>query len=353
MRSCWVSAGGATDSAPADTTLDELDLKPPLDYTSRVPSPWVAEWPCPPDLAIALIEASWPELAPARAAKLPAGWDNAVYRINDRYIFRFPTRRVAVPLMSTEIAVLPWLACRLPIAIPHPVFVGAPSERYPYAFAGYALIRGRTFNAARPAEGKRNTLAVSLARFLSSLHAVSVDEARQHGAPDGDGIGKLDFRRYRETTRSQLDALVSRGVLAAATRSRIDAITDELPVIEDPAKDTLVHGDLHGNQILVDAEDGLAGVVDWGDLHCGDPALDLAAVHVLFAEAAQTAFLREYGRVDPACWAAAKGRAIWHTLWLLSHAVAVGDEATVLECRSCLERLTEARGSKGLGSGSA
>jgi aminoglycoside phosphotransferase (APT) family kinase protein len=47
-------------------------------------------------------------------------------------VVRLPRRQAAVPLIESEQRWLPELAPRLPLAIPTPVRVGRPSERFPW-----------------------------------------------------------------------------------------------------------------------------------------------------------------------------------------------------------------------------
>src|SRR2546422_5488323 len=85
----------------------------------------------------------------------------------------------------------------------------------------------------------------------------------------------------------------------------------------------------------------IAGVIDWGDVHIGDPASDFAVVHSMLPRDRHEDFLDTYGAVDLVSWSAAKARAIWHTLAVLAQAVDVGDDTTILEAQSCFARLAE------------
>ena len=65
-----------------------------------------------PSLAIALINAQCPSLAPVLLEPFGAGWDNAAYLVNGEWVFRFPRRAIAVDLLEAEVHVLPRLAPR-------------------------------------------------------------------------------------------------------------------------------------------------------------------------------------------------------------------------------------------------
>jgi aminoglycoside phosphotransferase (APT) family kinase protein len=94
-----------------------------------------------------------------------------------------------------------------------------------------------------------------------------------------DTIGRLDTRKRRTATEQRLHLLHAAGliddpaVLLAIVESAPDAPRDDALVV--------AHGDLHAGQLLVEWTGRLAGVIDWGDLHAGHPAVDLAFVHQL------------------------------------------------------------------------
>ena len=85
-----------------------------------------------------MIASRFADVRADRLERLGQGWDNAAYLVDGRAVFRFPQPAVAAPLVATEIAVLPLLAPRLPLAIPVPRWIGRPDESYPWQFAGYA-----------------------------------------------------------------------------------------------------------------------------------------------------------------------------------------------------------------------
>jgi len=107
---------------------------------------WRAEIAVDPTLAKILIEAQFPVLRPVFARLLGAGWDNTAYLVNEAFIFRFPRRQVAVPLIQTEIDLLPWLSSRVPLRVPVPTYAGQPSVLYGLSW-GMPSSRG---NGCRP-----------------------------------------------------------------------------------------------------------------------------------------------------------------------------------------------------------
>jgi aminoglycoside phosphotransferase (APT) family kinase protein len=301
---------------------------------------WEADWVITPQLAKSLIEVSCPQLAPVSIREFGVGWDNTAFLINGAYVFRFPRRRIAVPLMETEVRLLPWLSTQVPVTIPNPCHIGMPSSEYPCMFGGYPLIPGQTVTSTRMTDDERRAMAKPLAQFLAALHSVSPEEARNRGASE-DPIRRLDPSPHKARAIDRLNTFPS-DLLPHGVEARIRLLLDNLPTLEQPSTNTLVHADLHGSQILVSEDTHeLAGVIDWGDVHLGDPATDFAVVHSMLPRDCHEEFLTAYGPFDPLRWSAAKARAIWHTMAVLARAADVGDKGTIMEAQDCFARLAE------------
>ena len=266
-------------------------------------------------LARGLIEAQFPSLSQARVEPLGEGWDNFVFLVNGAWVFRFPRRAAAVPLLETELRVLPRIAPLLPLPVPVPELRGSPDPRFPWPFAGHRLIGGETADRAALSDAERAALADPLATFLRALHAL---------APSGvgpDAIGRLDAPRLR-----------------AAIRARLPSPPPWIDEAVRPARaETLVHGDLHARQLLI-ASGRLGGVIDWGDLHLGDRAVDLAVAHTLLPPDARRGFLAAYGEVDPPTWKLARLRALHVSAALWTWARQRGDAPLAREAMAAIER---------------
>jgi aminoglycoside phosphotransferase (APT) family kinase protein len=236
-------------------------------------------------------------------------------------VFRFPRRRAVAGLIAREIALLPLLAPQLPVAISAPEYVGTPTPEYPWPFAGYAAVAGTTACAAPLSDAARAALAPQLGAFLRALHAVDPAPLVARGLPT-DEIGRLDHATCMERLRDRLPTIAAAGYDAKALRARLDASP---PVAAPPAALRVVHGDLYGRHLVLDAALRLAGVIDWGDLHFGDPALDLAVAHLVLPPAAHAAFRAAYGAIDERAWNAARYRALYHALLELDYGVRADD----------------------------
>lgn len=303
--------------------------------------PWNPEREVSIDLATRLIEEQFPELVPVRVEVLGVGWDNIAFRVGARsgaedWVFRFPRREMGVELMRTESGLLPAIAPHLSLPIPVPACVGQPGDGYPWPFAGYRMLSGETACRADLDLARRAQAAAPLAEFLASLHSVPAELAREHGAP-GDTLGRLEPERRVPQIEERLGESVRHGLIASQDPWRW--IIDQTPLDWVPGGSHLVHGDFYARHVLVDEEGRPAGVIDWGDVHIGDPAVDLSIAHGFLPPAAREQFRERYGPIDPAAWKMARLKALHSAAMILAYGHDVDDRALVREGLCALAHL--------------
>ena len=221
---------------------------------------------------------------------LANGWDYTVWSVGERYAFRFPRRTVGIAGTEREIAVLPELAPLLPIAVPAPLFVGRPTEDYPWPFFGSELLPGR--EAAGLDDAARLDAALQLAGFLRTLH--SLDLGLELPV---DVNGRADMRRRVPMTLELLDELQRLGLWEEPPSVR--AFLDDSRGLPPGELTTIVHGDLHFRQVLVDGG-RVTGVIDWVDVCRSDPAIDLSMAWSFLPPDGRARFLEAYGPVSEA-----------------------------------------------------
>ncbi len=293
--------------------------------------PWNTDVSLAQEDAARLIETQFPHLVPARLERIGAGWDNDAYLVNGRWVFRFPRRQIAADLIAHEAWALPRLASHLPLPVPIPVFAGvAEANGYPYPFAGYAHLPGTTACRVAWTEQERTANAAGLARFLAALHAIPLNAETRAGTP-GDIIGRTDLARRALQLKERLHALAP--VLPALCGHDADALS----VLADRLARTpphaglscWVHGDLYARHLLVnDATKTLCGVIDWGDVHAGDPALDLSLAFSFLPPDARPAFRAAYsGPINKDVWDRARFRALFYGAILTLYGTEIGDDA--------------------------
>lgn len=141
----------------------------------------------------------------------------------------------------------------------------------------------------------------SLAGFLRTLHREAPPEA-----PTGPGLQELAGTFEERVAAVDVDA--------AAVRAVWDDALAAAPW-DGPA--LWVHADLHpANVVTIGGE--LAGVIDFGELSAGDPAIDIAAAWMLLPRDAVLRFLAAYGDTDAAMVRRARGWAAFVGLMLVA-----------------------------------
>ena len=184
--------------------------------------------------------------------------------------------------------------------------------------------------------------ADALAGFLTALH-----EPAPAGAPDGRGRGG-PLAQLDVTT--ELPAAVAGTGATPGPAPEPDAIRAVWEdVVAAPAwhgSPLWLHGDLHPANVLT-ADGELCGVVDFGDLCAGDPALDLAACWILLPDDEAIARFRQACPLaaDDATWRRARGWAVWRAVgsFLVAAAPHPGGKPTWgPPALASLERLTAA-----------
>ena len=272
-------------SKPSDS-----DLPPP-----RIPP---AEHPIDEALARALLEAQQPGLADRPLRLIAEGWDNAIFRLGEDLAVRLPRRTLGAMLLAVEQRWLPEIAPRLPLATPSPVFAGAPGAGYPWPWSVVRWLPGASAERAplRTDQGAR------LGEFLRALHRPAPAEA--------------PFNPHRSIPLQERAKVSSPVIerLAVARPDVVDATVLEIwsQALEAEAdlEPTWIHGDLHARNVIT-REGVLSGVIDWGDMARGDPAMDLYSLWMLLPDPhARAEALAAYGAVSKATLARARGWAV-------------------------------------------
>ena len=197
-----------------------------------------------------------------------------------------------MPGLEREIAALPKLAPLLPLPVPRPVFVGEPSDGYPWPFFGAELIPGveagvaELDDEARLADRARaGGVPAHAARGSSSTWSCRTTRTAARTCRSGSGWPARSCRQLDELGLWRAPAAVERLLAAGRAPAR------------RPSVSAVVHGDLHFRHLLV--EGGAAsGVIDWGDLCRADPAIDLPLYWSFVPPAGREAFLDAYGPVN-------------------------------------------------------
>jgi aminoglycoside phosphotransferase (APT) family kinase protein len=222
---------------------------------------------------------AWRRLT-VRAVK-PAGTVNAIFRIGDELVARFPLRPGSAASvrrrLESEVAAARQLAGRTRFATPEPVAIGEPGAGYPLPWAVQTWLPGVT--AAEDDPGGSVAFAHDLAEFISGVRAISTG-GRVFG---GSGRGG-DLRSHDGWMQTCFER--SGQLLDVPRLRRIWEAMRQLP--RGTAGDVMSHGDLIPGNLIVSAG-RLAGILDTGDVAPADPALDLVAAWHLLEDGAREA----------------------------------------------------------------
>lgn len=225
---------------------------PPLDRLNR-------------DEVAAQVQAATPDLPVSAVVVLRQNPDWLVVAVNDEYIFRFTGSRPAAEWLAAEHRLLAAISGRVTARVPEPCRTDAN-----WAFDAYPRIEGDLLAAQvcsrSLSEASRRRIASEIGRFLAELHA-AVDLQTAHGLrlpPPGYPPFEPDLLRR---TLPLLECDADRAMVREVDR----LVAGALPALNSPA---LLHGDLHGDNLVISADGSLAGVIDFRAAVVADRHID-------------------------------------------------------------------------------
>jgi aminoglycoside phosphotransferase (APT) family kinase protein len=271
-----------------------------------------------------------PALAEATILHLGTGWDTVVYGVADAWTLRIPRRALGAVCLRNEAQFLPTLARWLPCDVPEPQVVLDPDEAFPYPVALCRRVYGR------PADGLDDdaiaALAPALGAALAALRRVPTD---LDPPPPGDELARADLGFRAPRLIALAGALADDPDVAPHLSALLADLATSRPWEGPPVWS---HGDLYGRHVFVGDRGALSGLIDWGDLHVGDPALDVSIAWSLLPERGRAAFFDAYGPIDGDTWARARLRALHYGLLLLDHARQSGEPGLLGVARRALRQ---------------
>lgn len=228
------------------------------------------------------------------------GTDNVMLALGDRLVVRLPRTADAASSLSKEWKYPRMLGPQLPVPVPIPLAQGVSGRGYPWPWTVSGWLEGE--NPA-PGHAYGTDLALDLARFIRVLH----------GADVGTEATKEALWSYRGGRLAARDAATRAAIASCAGLLDVPLLSAAWDaarqVVEGAGEQTWIHTDLQPGNLLI-AEARLAGVIDWGGIAIGDPAVDLIVAWNLLEDKGRAAFRDAVG-VDQATWE--RGRA-----WALS-----------------------------------
>ena len=250
-----------------------------------------------PETVRRILHRQFPQLAAEHVTYLGAGMDSVAFEVDQRWVFRFPMRAEIERQLFVERAVLPVLAPRLAIPIPHFEFAGKPDDDIGWHFAGYAKLPGHIATMVDQSRIALDAVAAQIGPFLSAVHAFPVAAAAKLGTQ----TVRLEDH-FAEVRTSALET--NRGLAGQVQALSTDAVERYIEklrrFVTAPWPFTLTHHDLAAEHVLLgDDIARVTGVIDWGDVSIGDPTVDFVGLFAWGGEALVRSVLAHYeGPVD-------------------------------------------------------
>jgi aminoglycoside phosphotransferase (APT) family kinase protein len=249
-----------------------------------------------------LVDEQFPQWRDLPLRAVSWGTVNAVYRLGADLCLRVPRRAVWAAALEQEVRWLPVLAPSLPVPIPAPVALGAPSGDYPAAWAVYTWLDGTPMLEAQRVD--QTAIAGELAGFVQAMQRIDVP-------PDAPASNRrVPLAALDEPVRASISGLATDGIDIVAVTT---AWEQALAAPSWSGSRVWMHGDLMPTNLLVRGDGGLAGVLDFGVCTTGDPACESLLAWMTLTTSSRPRY-RELVGIDDAAWARARG-------WALAFAV--------------------------------
>jgi aminoglycoside phosphotransferase (APT) family kinase protein len=217
------------------------------------------------------------------------GTVNALFRIGDRLVARFPLQPGDVDAtrrqFESEAEAARELLGRTPFATPEPLGVGEPGVGFHLPWTVQTWLAGTTATVVDP--GSSTAFAEDLAGFIHGVRSIDT----RGRTFDGSGRGG-DLHRHDDW----MEACFQRSEQLFDV-PRLRRMWANLRELSRTAADIMTHGDLTPGNVLVSAG-RLTGVLDVGGLGPADPALDLVGAWHLLGAGPRRVFREHLGCDD-------------------------------------------------------
>lgn len=181
---------------------------------------------------------------------------------------RSPQHHEASVRLETELQILRGFSTAIRAELPFrlPSVAGAVRRGEMRTFV-YNHLPGAPLTLDTIAAGSSEGLEDGIGRAIAAIH--DVDD----GVVDNADLPRYTADRFRQRRLNELDQAATTGRIPAVLLRRWETALEDRALWDFPP--TVVHGDLHEDNLLMDGGRVVA-VTGWTDLHIGDPATDFA-----------------------------------------------------------------------------
>ncbi|MBI3385110.1 aminoglycoside phosphotransferase family protein [Candidatus Gottesmanbacteria bacterium] len=227
-----------------------------------------------------VIKKIFPAISEEQIEVFDDGWDFVVFLVNKKMTFRFPRRKYYADKLPAEVDFITKFKKLSPVPIPNLKLHADKTLKFPYVT--YPFISGVQFKkelAGTFSQEELLTIAKQLAYFLSALHSFPLEKIKALRKYGLEGLKAWQNRLKKikqkvfpfiSTSEQQWIEKIFNNFFAVMKKSNI--------------KLCVTHSDIMPEHIIVDPhKHTLSGIIDFGDISIGDPALDFT-------------FLNKYGK---------------------------------------------------------
>lgn len=257
---------------------------------------------CDVGLVRRLLEAFCPQWAQLPLTPVAStGTDHYIYRLGEALCVRVPMRPSAALQLASEVQWLERIARVLPVAAPDILFAGVASALLPWPWSVRRWVAGRVIDAT--ANLGASDLADDLGAIIRALRTVDPAGIPPPGPHNfGRGCPLAERDQVTRAALAQLPPGLDPGQLAKVWAEALAA-----PLHEGPG--VVVHGDINRGNLVLDPDGRVAGLLDWGGMAAGDPAVDLMCAWTVLDGPTRTALLQQLAPTE-ALWHRARGWAL-------------------------------------------
>ena len=219
------------------------------------------------------LESVFPRVKDISPVKLLGeGWSSVVVEGKNSTVFRVAKNRVCQSLHAKQVKVLPLISKKLDkIQIPIPVCYIETSDEFPFGVMGYRKIAGSIFDPKQISDKVLEKLSFQIAEMLINFHHIKISDSLLNAG--------LPVNEYSPEAFQQKWYKVSEWLSSKLTSREFDEVStwwNNLIVFFEynPQKKVLVHGDPWYENIILDKNLNLKGIVDFDKISVGDHGID-------------------------------------------------------------------------------
>lgn len=202
-----------------------------------------------------------PWLDAATAVRLEGGWTSETWELAGGWIVQIARTSYAANTLRHQLRVLPRLAPHFGVKIPKPQL----------ACDGPVTMVYKKLEGAPASPDLQGAWPAQLGGFLDRLHSM---------APKTAGCEVLESSTLRDDLRLDCKRLFAAVAPRLTDAERFKAEILMADLLDDDRMwkfyPVVAHADLGPEHVLVSPSGDLAGVIDWEEVGCHDPALDFA-----------------------------------------------------------------------------